>query len=64
MYANPYMICVLCGGRTVDFDRATLTNIPCGHRAEVRSRCHTWGPVDGCLCEPKHPAPELPKIRR
>lgn len=23
---------------------------PCGHRAEARSACPSWGPVGGCQC--------------
>lgn len=51
-YANPYLICEACAKRTTHFDQVNIVNLPCGHQAGVRSLCLSWGPVDGCSCNP------------
>lgn len=57
-FANPFLVCSTCGDRVPywhDPDRCgcedTFFNYPCKHKAEVVSRCPTWNPVYGCICE-------------
>lgn len=47
-YANPFLICELCGRQATD--HKDNQNVPCGHHASIRSICPSWSPVDGCLC--------------
>lgn len=61
-FANPYLRCGRCGQpvRRWHDDQQCGTPehpcpvdwylAPCGHRAEARSDCPSWGPVDGCQC--------------
>jgi hypothetical protein len=51
-YANPYLVCENCGQRTTHFDPLFAVNLPCGHKAGIRSLCHSWSPVDDCACKP------------
>ena len=61
-FADPFLVCEECG-RPVsgyynapghDLDRS---NVPCRHLG-VQSTCMSWGPVDGCRCEPPCASPE------
>lgn len=55
--ANPYLVCVQCGVKVHAWpDRpGPLVNLPCGHFG-YRNLCPSWGPVDGCRCDPPgHP---------
>lgn len=50
-YANPHLICGVCKESTIGYREDTKRNLPCGHDANVVSKCHSWSPVDGCQCE-------------
>lgn len=59
--ANPHLSCVTCTTPVAGFhdpercgpgcDEPSGNN-PCGH-AGLTSRCPSWSPVDGCMCEEK-----------
>lgn len=52
-YANPFNICAQCRRRVSWGDTDTegrFRNEPCGHAADFKSVCPSWGPVDGCQC--------------
>lgn len=49
-FANPYIACEQCRERVVGM-HDNLRNVPCGHKANWRSVCPSWSPVDGCCCQ-------------
>lgn len=54
--ANPYLTCVQCGAWVESFSNAggiegPQVNQPCGHAADYKNMCPSWGPVDGCNCK-------------
>lgn len=60
--ANPYLVCAECGAKVDGWrvyppgaeERPTIL-VPCGHAAAL-AECPSWGPVDGCRCDPPgHP---------
>lgn len=70
MFANPYLACQQCGHQATGFHDPRKCgevtdeegggdwwNIPCGHDAGADSTCPSWGPVDGCECDPTCPLP-------
>jgi hypothetical protein len=55
LLANPYLVCGECGARVTRFGNigdgeGSVINLPCGHAADSRNTCPSWGPVDGCCC--------------
>jgi hypothetical protein len=65
-FANPYLRCDRCRAWVTAWhnpDRCGCgengwQNQPCGHRAGATTVCPSWGPVDGCRCQPlDHPVP-------
>lgn len=61
-FANPYLKCGLCDawveGWAPDSDAPGLL-FPCEHYAGLVDVCPSWGPVDGCTCDPAtHSRPE------
>jgi hypothetical protein len=59
-FANPFLICdkKTCGKAVPywhDPDRCGCDliayNHPCEHELGTVSKCATWSPVDGCMCE-------------
>jgi hypothetical protein len=61
-FANPFFHCVECDVRVPYWHNpehcgtsgncdAGYYNSPCGHKADIVSKCSTWSPVDGCMCE-------------
>ena len=65
-FADPYLICDGCKKPVTgwhDEDECGCEdgwwNEPCGcPKAGVTSTCPSWGPVDGCTCEPRHVPPK------
>jgi hypothetical protein len=67
--ANPYLQCGQCGAWVTAFhlpekcgceSTASWYNVPCLHQSDSRSACMSWGPVDGCQCNPvRHGVPPL-----
>lgn len=57
-FADPYKRCERCGD-WIDgvLDKSgPLVVVPCEHESPYRDVCSSWGPVDGCTCEPgTHP---------
>jgi hypothetical protein len=64
-FANPYLICERCRKAATawhDDEQCGCTdgcwNEPCGcANGGVASPCPSWGPVDGCTCQPTCPLP-------
>jgi hypothetical protein len=50
VYANPYLACCRCGKQVTHCEGPPPSNMPCGHHADYRSLCPSWGPVEGCVC--------------
>lgn len=54
IFADPYKRCLACGGWIDGFlhtgEPGLEPLVPCEHRADYRSVCPSWGPVDGCGC--------------
>ncbi|ROO51091.1 hypothetical protein EDC02_5955 [Micromonospora sp. Llam0] len=67
-FADPHLRCTRCQGWVTGYHDPERcgpgcsegwANVPCGcERAGVDSMCPSWGPVDGCRCDPvDHPVP-------
>ncbi|WNI20354.1 hypothetical protein [Actinacidiphila sp. ITFR-21] len=63
-FANPHLRCDECGRPVPAWHDNTACgctepawNNPCEHTAGVTSACPSWGPVDGCTCQPAHDRP-------
>lgn len=50
-FANPHMRCDKCGYPVEATRKDTGENVHCGHLGATSS-CPSWGPVDGCTCNP------------
>lgn len=59
--------CRECGNwitGALDIEGEPLILLPCEHQADYRNVCPSWGPVDGCKCQPgEHASPPLPDGR-
>lgn len=51
-FANPHLRCDECGQPVPAMRSDTNANLPCGHLGATSS-CPSWGPVDGCSCQPR-----------
>lgn len=53
-FADPYKKCRQCGGWITGVLAAPgpVILVPCEHQSDYRDVCPSWGPVDGCQCEP------------
>jgi hypothetical protein len=66
-YANPHLVCQICDQRVVGRvvapgNKLDFANEPCQHLG-VTSMCPSWGPVDGCECDPvDHETPTVKLI--
>lgn len=61
-FANPHLYCKQCGQAAPSWHDDSQCGTPhapcpagwylapCGHAAEAKSSCPTWGPVDQCQC--------------
>lgn len=59
-FADPYKQCLYCNGwiTGVLVAPGPLILVPCEHQSHYRDVCPSWGPVDGCTCNPvDHPVP-------
>lgn len=65
-FADPYLRCDQCrefvdawhDPQQCGCDESGWQNLPCEHQAGVTTACPSWGPVDGCTCDPvDHPVP-------
>lgn len=53
-FADPYKKCRQCGDwitGALDAPGPVIL-VPCEHQSDYRDVCPSWGPVDGCRCEP------------